>query len=91
MQYSTSLTGLELKAGVGLTVIVNIIVSPTQLLTVGVTTKVAVTGAVPELVAVKAAMSPDPLPARPIDGVSLVQLYVVPTAFPVKLIALVKT
>lgn len=38
---------------------------------------VAVTGVVPVLTAANAAMLPVPLAASPIDGVSLVQLYVV--------------
>ena len=38
---------------------------------------VAVTGAVPLLVAVKAAISPLPLAARPIDVLLFVQLYAV--------------
>ena len=44
---------------------------------VGVTVIVAVTGDVPALVAVKEAMLPVPLAARPIDIVLLVQSYVV--------------
>jgi hypothetical protein len=35
---------------------------------------VAVTGVVPAFVAVKAAMLPDPLAARPIEGVSLIHV-----------------
>lgn len=63
--------------GVGLTVIVNVLVVPAQgapLVKVGVTMIVAVTVVVPVLVAVNEAMSPDPLAARPIEGVLLVQL-----------------
>ena len=62
---------------VGLTVIVNVIGVPTQetpLVYVGVTVMVAVTGAVPALVAVKAAILPAPAAARPIDGVLFTQL-----------------
>jgi hypothetical protein len=39
---------------------------------------VAITGVEPVLLAVKAAILPVPLPARPIDVVLFVQLYVVP-------------
>ena len=46
----------------------------------GVTTIVAMTGAVPELVAVKEMISPVPLTVNPIPGVSFVHEYeVVPT------------
>ena len=44
---------------------------PVHPLAEGVTVIVAITGAVPVLVAVNAAMWPVPLPARPIDGVLL--------------------
>ena len=52
---------------------------------------VAVTGAVPAFTAVKDAMSPEPLAARPIDGVLFVQLYttVPPVAGLLKLTAVV--
>ena len=53
---------------------------------------VAVTGAVPALIAVKLAILPVPLPARPIDVCVLVQLYTVPggaVTAPVKVIAAV--
>ena len=46
----------------------------------GITTIVAITGAVPELVAVKEMISPVPLADNPIPGVSFVHEYeVVPT------------
>ena len=67
-----------LTTGVGLTVIVNVIGVPTQLtpplVYVGVTVIAAVTGALVALVAVKLAILPVPLAAKPIDGVLLVQL-----------------
>ena len=63
---------------VGFTVIVNVLLVPTQLtpplLNVGVTVIVAVTGARPVLLAVKDNILPVPLAARPIDGVLLIQL-----------------
>jgi hypothetical protein len=62
-----------LRAGVGLTVIVNDCGVPAQPSNEGVTVMVAVTGAVPELVAVNDAIFPLPLAASPIDGVLLVQ------------------
>jgi hypothetical protein len=73
--------------GVGLTVIVNCFVGPEhvtpELVNLGVTVIVAITGLVPVLTAVKAKISPVPLPPSPIDVVLLVQLYDVPV--PVKL------
>ena len=63
---------------VGLTVMVNVLDVPTQLtpllVYVGVTVMVAVTGAVPALVAVKEAILPAPLAARPMDGSLFTQL-----------------
>jgi hypothetical protein len=50
---------------------------------------VAVTGAAVELIAVNDVMLPVPLAARPIEGVLLVQLYVVPATVPVKFTAVV--
>jgi hypothetical protein len=65
------------------------LVLPVQLLADGVTTIVAVTGALVVLVAVNAAMLPVPLAARPLDVVLLVQLYVVPLTAPLKFTAVV--
>ena len=66
---------------VGFTVIVKVFVGPVQftplLVNVGVTTIVAITGAVPVLVAVNDEMFPIPDAKSPIDGVSFVQAYVV--------------
>ena len=63
---------------VGLTVIVNVLDVPTQLtlplVKVGVTVIVAVTGALVALVATKEAILPEPVAARPMDGVLLTQL-----------------
>ena len=60
---------------------VNNLVDPVQevlpFVKVGVTTIVATTGDVPELVAVNAEISPEPLSARPILVVLFVQVYVV--------------
>jgi len=53
----------------------------------GVAVIVAVTGLAPVFIAVKAAILPVPLAARPIPGVSLVQLIVL--AVPVKFTAVV--
>ena len=61
-----------LSAGVGLTVMVNDCGVPAQPSNEGVTVMVAVTGAVPELVAVNEAMLPVPLAASPIVGVLFV-------------------
>lgn len=63
---------------VGLTVMVNVLDVPTQgtlpLVNVGVTVMVAVTGALVALVAIKEAILPEPVAARPMDGVLLTQL-----------------
>jgi hypothetical protein len=63
---------------VGFTVMVNVIDVPTQLtpafVYVGVTTMVAVIGAVVALVATKEPILPVPLAAKPIEGVLLTQL-----------------
>ena len=60
--------------GIGFTVIVKLLGVPGQLLAVGVTVMVATTGAVPGFWAVKLAILPVPLAARPMDGWLLVQL-----------------
>lgn len=60
--------------GRGFTVIVNVVGAPGQPLAVGVTVMVAVTGAVPALVAVNEPMLPTPLAPKPMDGVLFVQL-----------------
>jgi hypothetical protein len=75
------------NTGVGFTVIVNVVVVPVQPLYTGVIVIVAVTGLTPGFSAVNEAIFPVPLAARPIDGVSLVQLYCVAT--PLKLTAVV--
>ena len=60
---------IALTLGVGFTVIVNVTGTPGQpVADTGVTVTVAVTGAVPVLVAVKLGILPTPAPARPIDG-----------------------
>ena len=59
---------------VGNTVIENAIGVPIHPLAAGVTVMVAITGAVPALVAVNEGISPVPLAASPIDGVLLVQV-----------------
>ena len=80
-------------AGVGFTVIVNVIAVPVQvvapLVYVGVTVIVATCGVAVALVAVKLAMLPVPDAARPIVVLVLVQLYTVPGTAPVKLTAAV--
>ena len=75
------------SVGDGFTVIVKDNGTPVQPLAVGVTVTVAITGAVPLLVAVNDPIFPDPLAARPIDGVSLIQVKVVPAVGLLKLIA----
>ena len=74
---------------VGFTVIVNVLGVPLQPLATGVTVIVATTGAVPALVAMKLAILPVPLAARPIEGALFVQLYTVPATAPLNVTAAV--
>ena len=76
-------------AGVGFTVMVNVMGVPGQPATVGVTVMVDVTGAAPALVAVKAGMFPTPLAPKPMEALLLVQLYVAPAMLPEKVTAVV--
>jgi hypothetical protein len=75
--------------GVGFTVMVNVSTGPGQPFAVGVTVTVAVTGALPALVAVKVPMFPLPDAARPMVALLFVQAYVVPATGFVKLMAVV--
>ena len=63
-------------AGVGLTVMVNVTGGPVQIavpfVRVGVTEIVAIMGVIPAFTAVKGAILPEPLAARPIPGALLV-------------------
>ena len=76
LQYTWLATAFTVPAG--FTMIVKVLLVPKQLTppftNVGVTVMVAVTGAVLVLLAVKDKMFPEPLAARPIDGVLLTQL-----------------
>ena len=80
-------------AAAGLTVTVNDFEGPSQVTVpfskCGVTTMVAVTGEVPALMAVNAAISPVPLGASPMLVVLLVQVYVAvpPVVVVVKFVA----
>ena len=91
LQYAT--LGNALIDGIGLTVIVNVTGVPEQLIPpfakTGVTVIVATTGALPVLVAVKEAISPEPDAARPIEGALFVQLNTVPDTAPEKVTAAV--
>lgn len=78
-----------MTVGVGFTVMVKVIGVPGHPFAVGITVIRATTGAAPRLVAVNGGISPVPEAARPIDGVVLVQEYVVPATGPLKLIAAV--
>jgi hypothetical protein len=62
----TTSSAILFTAGVGFTVMVKVPAAPLQPLADGVTVIVAVTGALPLLVAVKLPISPVPLDARPI-------------------------
>ena len=81
------LTGLTV--GVGYTVMVNDSGVPTHPFAVGVTVIVAITVAVPLLVAVKEGMFPVPLAASPMDGVLLTHAKVEPDTGPVIVINVV--
>ena len=76
-----------------MTVIVKLVVGPVQgtppLVKVGVTVIVAVTGDVPVLMAVNAAILPVPLANNPIEGVLFVHKYVVPATAPPNVTAVV--
>lgn len=60
---------------------------PLALVNLGVTVTIAVTGAVPEFVAVNDEIFPIPEAANPIEGVLLAHSNIVPVTVPVKLIA----
>ena len=77
---------IALTVGVGLTVTVNDSGVPVQLFAVGVTVTVAVTGVVPALVAVYAAILPEPLVPNPTSAEE-VQEKVAPLTGLLKLIA----
>jgi hypothetical protein len=68
----------KVTSGVGLTVMVNVLPVPGQmtelLVKYGVTVMFAVTGVVPVLMAANGTIDPDPVAARPMDGLSLVQV-----------------
>lgn len=85
---------MAFTVGDGFTVMVNILDVPKQVLPPfvndGVTVMVAVTGMVPLFVAVNAPIFPEPLAAKPIDGVLFTQLYTVPGTKPLKLTAVVE-
>jgi hypothetical protein len=75
--------------GVEFTVIVKANAGPVTPFAVGVTVIVATTGEAPAFVAVKLAMFPEPLAARPIEVVLFVQLNVVPDTAPLNVTAVV--
>ena len=70
--------GVAVIAGEGFTVIVKVFTEPSQVMPpfvkCGVTVIVATTCAIPELVAVKDAMSPVPLAASPMEVLLLIQV-----------------
>ena len=81
--------GVAIAFGVGLTVMVKLVDVPVHPLATGVTVIVAVTGVVPALTAVNEAIFPEPLAARPMEGVLFVQLKDVPATAPLKVTAVV--
>lgn len=76
-------------SGVGLTVIVNTTGGAVHKAVEAVTEILAVTGALPVLMAVNAGIFPTPLAARPMDVLLFVQLKAVPAKEPEKFIAFV--
>lgn len=74
----TTNDGIGVTSGVGFTVIVKLLDVPMVTPSVGVTVMVATITLLVKLEAVNALMLPVPLAARPIEGVVLVQLKVVP-------------
>ena len=85
----TEMLGTELAVGVGFTVIVNVSGVPGQVLAVGVTVMVAVTGTVPVFTALNEAIFPLPLAAKPMEGALFVQAKDVPATGPAKFTAAV--
>src|SRR5688572_30178150 len=77
--------GVAVMAGIGFTVIVNVVAAPVQPFAVAVTDTVATIGAPVELLAVKAEMSPVPLFPNPTFAL-LVHANVEPGKLLVKLI-----
>ncbi len=75
--------------GVRFTVMVKETGIPGHPFAVGVTVIVATTAVVPVFVAVKEAMLPVPLAAKPIEGLLFVQLYEVPLTEPANVMAAV--
>ena len=80
-----------LTAGVGFTVIENVLDAPLHVLDAGVTVINAVTGTLVALVAANEAMVPEPDAASPMDVVVFVQLYVVLATAPENVTAVVLT
>jgi hypothetical protein len=79
MPLQTAVLNVVLTTGSGLTVIVKVITGPVQVPLVPVTVIVPLIGVDPVLLdAVNAPMLPDPLAARLINGLLLVQLKVSP-------------
>jgi hypothetical protein len=66
----TTISSGSFISAVGFTVIVKVSVGPSQPSKLGVTTIVAVIGSVPLFTALKEAMSPLPVAAKPMDAVS---------------------
>ena len=75
--------------GDALIVMVNVADAPGQLLAVGVTVIVAITGDELSFTATKEGISPVPFAGRPIKGLLFTHLYMVPGTDPVKCIAFV--
>ena len=71
-------------AGIGLTVIVNILLVLLQLFAIPITEIIAVTGYILLLVAIKDDMFPVPFAGNPISEAELIQLNVVPETDPIK-------
>ena len=74
MLHTGRLAGVKVTTGDGFTRIVAVWIGPTQLLAVGVTVMVAVTPVLPVLTAPKALMLPEPVAARLMLVVLLLQV-----------------
>jgi hypothetical protein len=82
--------GPRSTVGFGLTVNIDVFGKPVQPLADGVTVIAALTGDEPVLIALNDPILPVPLDDKPIEGALFVQLKLVPSTLPEKMIALVE-
>ena len=79
--------GIGSTSKIGVIIIWNETLGPSQPLKLGVTVIVAVSIEEPEVVVVNEGISPDPLEASPISVLSLIQEYIAPVTFEVNIIS----